>query len=68
MKKSKFRFSFSDNSICELEATSELNAKIRVFNHRKSYGGEPYEGMIEAQRPYIQANRGIYITKTEKID
>ncbi len=65
--KNVYRISFSDDSICELEAISELDAKIKALKFRKNYGGMPYEGMIQAQRPYIVEGRGIYITSVEKI-
>lgn len=66
MKKNIYRFYFSDGSICEISATSELNAKIKVFNHFKDYGGIPYKGMIKAQYPYIVKKRGVYITEVKK--
>jgi len=62
-----YRFFFSDRSICEIGGNSELDARIKVLRHRKDYGGLPYPGMIDAQRPHVIENRGIYITRAELV-
>lgn len=64
---STFRFFWSDGCITEIEANSELNARIKALAFWKDYGGECYTGMIDAQRPFVIEKRASYIIKTEVI-
>ena len=65
--KGVYRFFFSDRRICEIGGNSELDARIKVLRFVKDYGGIPYTGMIEAQRPHVIRDREIFITHSEYI-
>ena len=68
MKKNTYRVYWSNtenaiNGVCQMETTSELNARIIALRNCKQFG----PGCLRTQREYVREWRGRYITKVEVV-